>query len=179
MLAMSAVYADASQVKISNFGQIDQKYFRGGQPEGQDYADLAKLGVHTVINLTGDDARANEKQMVEAAGMKYVQIPMTTHVPPTPAQINEFLKITGDPESGPVYVHCVGGKHRTGVMTAIYRMNSGWNADQAFDEMKKFKFGATFLHSEFKNFVYDFYNQLASARTSPVQSLAPTTAIHQ
>ena len=33
-----------------------------------------------------------------------------------------FLKIVNDPKNQPVYVHCVGGRHRTGVMTAIYRM---------------------------------------------------------
>jgi uncharacterized protein (TIGR01244 family) len=171
---MGAVFANpAAQVKIDNFGQINENYYRGGQPEGQDYADLAKLGIHTVINLTSDDAQADEKQMVEAAGMQYVQIPMTTHVPPTPNQIAQFIKLATDPQSVPVYVHCVGGKHRTGVMTAIYRMNSGWNADQAFDEMKKYKFGASFLHSEFKGFVFDFYNKLLTARSTPVQTIAP------
>ena len=32
----------------------------------------------------------------------------------------------------------------------------GWTADQAFDEMKKYKFGPAFLHREFRNFVYAF-----------------------
>jgi protein tyrosine/serine phosphatase len=54
-------------------------------------------------------------------------------------------------------VHCVGGRHRTGVMTAAYRMtNEGWTGDRAFSEMKQYKYGADFLHSEFKQFVYNF-----------------------
>jgi tyrosine-protein phosphatase SIW14 len=80
-----------------------------------------------------------------------------------------------DPANQPVYVHCVGGKHRTGVMTAVYRMTQdGWTADQAFKEMKQFKFGADFLHKEFKEFVYSFYSQLAHTKV-PLQ-LAVTTA---
>ena len=56
-----------------------------------------------------------------------------------------------------MFVHCVGGKHRTGVMTAVYRMTQhAWTADQAFKEMKQFKFGADFLHPEFKKFVYGY-----------------------
>jgi hypothetical protein len=47
-------------------------------------------------------------------------------------------------------------------MTAVYRMTqNSWTADQAFDEMKKFKFGASFLHPEFKQFVYDFYTRFS------------------
>ena len=61
----------ASKIAIENFGRIDTNYFRGAQPEGRDYADLAALGVKIVINLTSDDAQPNERSMVESAGMKY------------------------------------------------------------------------------------------------------------
>ena len=50
--------------------------------------------------------------------------------------------------------------HRTGVMTAVYRMTAdGWTADKAFPEMKQYKFGIDFLHPEFKRFVYAFEGQ--------------------
>jgi hypothetical protein len=42
-------------------------------------------------------------------------------------------------------------------MTAIYRMTvDGWDAARAFAEMKEFKFGADFLHPEFKRFVFSY-----------------------
>lgn len=163
MVALAAVAAAsaASSVRIDNFGRVNANYYRGAQPEGQDYNDLAALGVKTIINLTSDDAQPNERQMTEQSGMRYVQIPMTTHREPTNAQIAQFLSIANDPASQPVYVHCVGGKHRTGVMTAIFRMtNDGWSADQAFSEMKQYKFGADFMHSEFKRVVYAYPAQL-------------------
>jgi len=154
---------------IKNVGRISETYYRGAQPEGHDYADLAALGVKAVINLTGDDAESDERARVESAGMKYYQIPMTTHEPPTAAKLTQFLRIVNDPASQPVYVHCVGGKHRTGVMTAVYRMTQGWTADQAFKEMKQYGFGAGFLHSEFTRFVYDYYAQRSRAQTAPVE----------
>jgi protein tyrosine phosphatase (PTP) superfamily phosphohydrolase (DUF442 family) len=64
-----------------------------------------------MINLTSDDADPREQTMAEQAGMNYFQIPMTTHEPPTSAQLAGFLKIVNDPASQPVYVHCVGGRH--------------------------------------------------------------------
>jgi protein tyrosine/serine phosphatase len=89
---------------------------------------------------------------------------MTTHEPPSSTTIDQFLKIVNDPANQPVYVHCVGGRHRTGVMTAVYRMTQeGWSADQAFQEMKRFKFGADFLHPEFKTFVYGYHPEVAIA----------------
>jgi tyrosine-protein phosphatase SIW14 len=143
-----------ASIDIENFGQVDPMYFRGAQPKGRDYADLAAIGVKTIINLTSDDADANEQSLTERAGMKYLQFPMTTRVAPTVKMLSEFLAVVNDPASQPVYVHCVGGRHRTGLMTAVYRMTQdGWTADQAFKEMKRYKFGADFLHPEFKAFV--------------------------
>jgi uncharacterized protein (TIGR01244 family) len=168
-VASAAVNA-APKIQIDNFGRVSPTYYRGAQPMGGDYADLAALGVKTVINLTSDDAQADEQQLVEKAGMKYLQIPMTTRTAPTTDELKQFLAVVNDSATGPVYVHCVGGKHRTGVMTAAYRMtSSGWNADQAFKEMKQYKFGADFLHPEFKKFVYGF-------QPAPQPALAANTS---
>ncbi|HEY7172423.1 MAG TPA: dual specificity protein phosphatase family protein [Vicinamibacterales bacterium] len=147
----------APAVHIDNFGQINARYYRGGQPEGRDYTDLAALGVKTIVNLTSDDAQAEEPALARQNGLRYFQIPMTTRQAPTAAQLAEFMAIVDDPANQPVYVHCVGGRHRTGVMTAVYRMtDDGWTSDQAFAEMKKYQFGMDFLHPEFKKFVYEF-----------------------
>jgi tyrosine-protein phosphatase SIW14 len=161
-------------ITIGNFGEVAPTYFRGEQPEGSDYATLAAFGIKTVIDLQAD-GQANEKGMVEKAGMAFHRIPMTTHTAPTKAQIAEFLKLVNDPENQPVYVHCAGGKHRTGVMTAIYRMtHDGWTSDQAFKEMKRYKFGADFLHSEFKSVVYSYRAEPSTAPTLPGTVIATT-----
>jgi tyrosine-protein phosphatase SIW14 len=168
-----SIVVDPSRIRIDNFGRINPNYYRGAQPNGHDYSDLAALGVKTLIDLTGDDAQANEKAMVATAGMTYVHIPMTTHKTPTQETLTHFLKIVNDPARQPIYVHCVGGRHRTGVMTAVYRMSQdGWTADQAFAEMKRYKFGADFLHREFKEFVYGY--RAEPANNASVTALAAT-----
>jgi tyrosine-protein phosphatase SIW14 len=148
--------AAISHVRIDNFGQVNPVYFRGAQPEGRDYADLAAAGIRTVIDLQADGP-AVERALVEGAGMGFHRIPMTTRTAPTAEQIETFLQLVNEPANQPVYVHCAGGRHRTGVMTAIYRMSGeGWTAEKAFQEMKQYKFGADFLHPEFKRFVYAY-----------------------
>ena len=149
--------APTAAVQIDNFGRINQHYYRGAQPGEQAFTALANLGVRTVIDLTDRDGDSNEQRLAESAGMKFFKIAMNTRVVPTAGQIATFLSAVKDPANQPVYVHCVGGKHRTGVMTAIYRMiEDGWTADRAFQEMKTYKFGADFLHPEFKKFVLAF-----------------------
>ena len=162
---------DPTTIHIENFGRVDSVLYRGSQPTGRDYQDLKQLGVKSIINLTSDDADANEKATAESAGITYVQIPMTTHTPPTSSQLSEFLGIVNDPASQPVYVHCVGGRHRTGVMTAVYRMtHDGWTADQAFKEMKQYNFVSDFLHAEFKSFVYGYRPQTGLVASASVPS---------
>jgi len=143
-------------IRIYNFGRVSDTYFRGSQPEGDNYEQLAAAGIKTVIDLQADGL-VSEPGLVKSTGMNYYRIPMTTRVPPTDTQVSEFLRIVNDPAQQPVYVHCQGGRHRTGVMTAIYRMTQeGWTSDQAFQEMKKYNFGPDFLHPEFKKYVYQY-----------------------
>lgn len=145
-----------STIDIDNFGRVSDVYYRGAQPSKRDFATLRAFGITTVIDLQADGVEL-EPARVEAAGMKFYRIPMTTRVPPTTEQIARFLALVSDPANQPVYVHCAGGRHRTGVMTAIHRMTvERWTADQAFKEMKQYRFGADFLHPEFKRFVYAY-----------------------
>jgi protein tyrosine/serine phosphatase len=152
--------AKLANIHINNFGQINDNYYRGAQPERRDYADLAALGVKTVIDLT-EDGRSEEKGLVQAAGMKFYRIPMTTTDRPSSAKITQFLKLVNDPANQPVFVHCQGGRHRTGVMTAVYRMTrDGWNPEQAYQEMKQYNFEGFPGHPVLKSFVYDYYTHI-------------------
>src|SRR5437660_8300819 len=138
--ASSKTAANVAGVRIDNFGRINQNYYRGAQPDGRDYADLSALGVKTVIDLTRD-GRDDERQMVERAGMRFYRIPLTTSDRPSSTAVAQFLKVVNDPANQPVYVHCQGGRHRTGTMTAVYRMtHDGWTADHAYAEMKDVHF---------------------------------------
>jgi protein tyrosine/serine phosphatase len=172
----TATASKTPAVGIDNFGRISETYYRGAQPDGRDYTDLAALGVKTVIDLQ-EDGLATERQFVESAGMRFFRIPMNTRRAPTSDDLSQFLQLVNDPANQPVYVHCAGGRHRTGVMTAVYRMtHDGWNSDQAFREMKQYDFGADFLHPEFKRFVYGY--QAGPKAPIAVEAVAAAAAAH-
>lgn len=146
-------------VKIKNFGQLDQRFFRGARPSAQDYQALAQLGIKTIIDLT-DNSREYEQPQVEAAGLRYVNIPMEDKSYPSIDQVNQFLKVVNDPSTGKFFVHCAGGRHRTGVMGAVYRFNtSNWNLQQALAEMDQYEFGSGYGHGKQRDFVQDYWNQ--------------------
>ena len=149
-------------VKIKNFGQMDDRFFRGARPDDNDYAALAALGVTTIIDLT-DNSRQYEEPAVKAAGLRYVNIPMEDKSTPNLDQINQFLKVIDDPATGKFYVHCAGGRHRTGVVGAVYRFtHDKWNLDQALAEMDQYEFGSGYGHGKQRDFVREYFNQLQS-----------------
>ena len=180
VLALSAVsfaqsaQASFSNVKIKNFGQMDERFYRGAQPKESDYASLAALGIKTVIDLR-DDAKDYEKPAVEALGMRYVNIPMSDKDYPREEQIEAFLKLANDPETGAFYVHCAGGRHRTGVAGAVYRFTKyGWNYEQVYREMKDYDFYSRWGHGDMKKYVQDYWQRV---QTTPAPVTAAASAL--
>ncbi len=55
---------------------------------------------------------------------------------PNEVNVVKFREIMNDPANYPVLVHCLAGKHRTGAMCAIFRMEKDrWSNQQAIDEL--------------------------------------------
>jgi protein tyrosine/serine phosphatase len=153
-------------VKIKNFGQMDDRFYRGAQPKEKEFKELALLGIRTVIDLR-EDPEPYEKPMVESLGMTYVNIPMIAKKYPTPEALETFLKTVNDPNTGKFYVHCAGGRHRTGVMGAVYRFKFyNWDFEQVYKEMKQYDFYTRWGHGAFKDFVEDYYAQIQQTTKS-------------
>lgn len=146
-------------IKIKNFGKMDERFYRGARPKDEDYKALAELGIKTVIDLT-DNSREYEEPAVEAAGLRYINIPMVDKSYPSMDQVNEFLKVVDNPETGKFFVHCAGGRHRTGVVGAVYRFTrNNWNLEQVLAEMDQYEFDSGFGHGKQKDFVQDYWQQ--------------------
>jgi tyrosine-protein phosphatase SIW14 len=161
-----AGFAQSSQsfpnVNIINFGKMDERFYRGAQPEKGDYQSLKDLGVTTIIDLRNDPTDY-EKTEAEALGMKYVNIPMSGWKYPKSEDVAKFMSVMNDPETGVAYVHCKAGKHRTGVVGAVYRMEKyGWNYDAAYLEMKNYNFTTWMVHRSLKTYVKDYAEKLKS-----------------
>jgi protein tyrosine/serine phosphatase len=159
-------------IKISNFGQMDERFYRGARPKEKDFKALAALGVQTIIDLT-DNSREFEQPAVEAAGLRYVNIPLVDKSYPSAEQVAAFLKAVDDPATGKFFLHCAGGRHRTGIMGAVYRFNHDhWNFDQAYAEMLQYDFYTSNGHGKQKDFIQDYWQQFQAKNHATV---TPTT----
>jgi protein tyrosine/serine phosphatase len=97
--------------------------------------------------------------------MQYFNIPLSSTRPATAGQTEDFLKLVNDPQNWPVFVHCAGGRHRTGEMTAIYRITrDSWTADKAYQEMKQYDYYSIGGHGPLKDYVFEYYGKYLAAR---------------
>jgi tyrosine-protein phosphatase SIW14 len=156
LLLVASAYAQQAPAGVTNFHVVNDHVYRGGQPSDAGFQALAKIGVKTVLDLREPDSRSQaEKKVVEAAGMKYVNIPFYGISTPSAAQVANALSILSNKDNGSVFVHCRRGSDRTGTVIAAYRVShDGWNNAKALDEAKGY--GMTFLAVGMHHFIRDY-----------------------
>jgi uncharacterized protein (TIGR01244 family) len=133
----SSAPAKADQ-PIRAFMQVSTDVSTAGQPRIEHYAKLRADGVKVVLNLrTPGEHRADEERAaVEAAGLRYINIPVAFGDPKS-EQVDEFLKITDDPQNRPIFIHCTAAI-RVGAFWLIRRvLRDGWTWDAAHEEAQK------------------------------------------
>jgi protein tyrosine phosphatase (PTP) superfamily phosphohydrolase (DUF442 family) len=146
-------------VDIENFGKVNDHFYRGAQPKGRNYEQLIALGIKTIVDLR-EDAGDKSRFDAERAGLRYINLPLKEKRYPQADAAANFLKIVNDEANWPVYVHCAGGRHRTGALTAVYRMTvDGWDINRAYREMKEYDFSTSWGHQCYKDYVYDYYHE--------------------
>ena len=123
---------------IREFLQVTPDVCTGGQPRLEQFAALKSKGVKVVLNLrTPGEHRADaERQAVEAAGLRYINIPVV-YTAPKNEQVDEFLRITDDPANRPIFIHCIAAI-RVGAFWLIRRVvRDKWTWDAALAEARK------------------------------------------
>ncbi|MGI8639715.1 MAG: protein tyrosine phosphatase family protein [Pyrinomonadaceae bacterium] len=149
---------------LKNFNQISENFYRGAQPTKEGVKELAKMGVKTIINLRGEsDLTRAEERWAKAAGVKFINIPLSNWFEPKAAQVQKVLDLIDDPKNQPVFVHCKRGADRTGIIVAVYRITrENWTARQANSEAKKFGFG--WWQVWMKDYINDYYKDFIAGK---------------
>jgi tyrosine-protein phosphatase SIW14 len=101
-------------------------------------------GLKTVICLREKKTAADqaEEDYCNAEELNFVRIPPNHWgdewgAPPAEEGVRKFREVLSDPRNHPVLVHCLAGIHRTGIFTAIYRMEfEHWSNADAMAEMR-------------------------------------------
>ena len=128
---------------IANFGKVNDKLYRGAQPDAAGITNLARLGVKTILNLrmTNDVWKA-EAAEARANGLTYTNVPMKGLGRPAPGQVAKALTIIETLPS-PVFVHCEHGCDRTGTIIACYRIrHDQWSGEAALQEARHYGISA-------------------------------------
>jgi tyrosine-protein phosphatase SIW14 len=162
LLFVAAAFAQ-DPAGVPNFHKVDDRVYRGAQPSDQGFQSLAKIGVKTVIDLRQTDGRsAQEKRAVEAAGMRYVNIPMYGMQTPKHADVAKVLALFEDSNAGPVFVHCKRGADRTGTVVACYRISHDrWENKKALGEAKSF--GMAWMQKAMQHYVMNYHAPVQNA----------------
>jgi tyrosine-protein phosphatase SIW14 len=120
--------------------------YRSGQmtPDGLRRV-LHDYGIHTVVSLRDGTTRADQatEEVCRGAEVYFVRIPIISpwgdlgEGVPAEKTVGRFREVMCEPRNYPVLVHCLGGIHRTGIFTAIYRMEfEHWSNAAAMQEMR-------------------------------------------
>jgi len=160
LVAGGLVFAGSDTPAIPNFHRVDEHLFRGAQPAASEFQRLAQLGIKTVLDLREEGHSVSEQKLVEAAGMRYVSLPMSGVLAPSDQQISHALAVLEDSANGPVFVHCRRGADRTGTVIACYRIaHYGWQNRQALDEAHTF--GMSWLERGMRSYVLHYHSAAA------------------
>lgn len=122
---------------VKNFAKISDVLYRGEQPTAEGFAELKKMGVKTIVCLREFHDDAN---LLKGTGLRYAHLNCKAWHPEE-EDVVAFLKIVRAAENQPVFVHCMHGSDRTGMMVASYRMcEQKWTQTEAAAELKNFGF---------------------------------------
>jgi len=121
--------------KQFNFHIVDDDVWRSAQPSVESITVMKKHGLKTIINLRGsEENHLWESRICDSLGIQYYHIPMDGREEPDTADLNKILRVIENQQNQPIMFHCLGGKDRTGIVTAIYRLK---NSDVEFEEVHK------------------------------------------
>ena len=163
LLVLCACHCSGAQARPSqphappHFRAVRSGLYRGGHPDGAALDYLRSIGVRTVVDLEIADlieataAQIDEERAgVAARGMRFVHAPMSAFEPALSDRFDGIatraLQVIGDPNAAPVYVHCLHGQDRTGLVIGLERVEQEhWAPDRAYREMVALGFHPMFL----------------------------------
>lgn len=124
---------------IYNYLFLNEKLSSSGMPTAEQFTAIAEAGVQTVINLAtskSEGALVNEKELAEARGMTYINIPVEWDNP-TRENLDEFMNAMDAHKDDKVLVHCQANYRATGFVTLYRVLKLGWKKEAAFQDLRK------------------------------------------
>lgn len=123
---------------MRNFGKVVDTIYRGALPDERGYrALIQRLGVMRVCSLIEHERREDKARALGAGIVEWRSLPFSDTEAPPAERVREWLDLMRTAQrNGPIFTHCRGGRHRTGVLVGVFRVaDCGWTKEQAYKEM--------------------------------------------
>ena len=123
-LSAGALHAQVPEAvdpaEIPNYKLIAPGIAAAGQPSPEVLKKIGSMGFKTVLNLrpAGEGGPANERELVEGQGLRYVSVPLTA-ASFSLADVLAVEKVLNDPAAGPVLFHCASANRVGGTWAAV------------------------------------------------------------
>jgi tyrosine-protein phosphatase SIW14 len=122
---------------LGNFAKVTDALYRGAQPSREGFIQLKAMGIKTIVDLRDHHS---DIENLRGLGFRYAQVPCES-LRPEETNVLAFLKIVTSLDNQPVFVHCMHGSDRTGMMVACYRMVvQGWDRQDSMAELPNYGF---------------------------------------
>lgn len=159
-------------IPIRNFGKVTDAVYRGALPRAEGYRALVeRLGVRRVCSLTEFVQEHERQRALDAGVVDWRHIPFGDREAPRPERVREWLSVmrTAAAGEGSIYTHCMGGRHRTGVLIGVLRVTDcGWTIEQAVKEMMTYGYYDALGHRPIREwFLHDFNPKDYADASSP------------
>lgn len=135
---LAAAFAWDYEVR-KNFDTVVQgKIYRSGQPrEGQLDEWIQEYGFKSILSLRFG-VPPYERELAERYGVKIYHVPFSATKGLRQGQWDAIRHLLTDEQNLPILVHCHGGGDRSGIVTALYRIEiQGWPLEKALSEMNR------------------------------------------
>ncbi len=117
--------------------------YRSGQPYlGELDHVIDTFGVKTLLLVREGLSKhvPGEVEHARSRGLRVVHIPIKNRRSIPDEHVAAFFDVVDDAAAQPVLVHCSAGRHRTGYLCALYRIErQRWDVDRAVAEMLSFE----------------------------------------
>jgi tyrosine-protein phosphatase SIW14 len=110
------------------------RVYRSAEPRGPHFAYLRKLGIRTLVCVKRTLPRERTLAFALEHDIQVARIDLGADGHIEPRAIERALGVMMRPEMWPVLLHCDGGRHRTGIVTAALRQAQGWTLAEALSE---------------------------------------------
>lgn len=124
---------------IYNFLKISDTIATSGQPTQEQFSAIKEAGYQVIVNLAlpeSPNALKDEKQIVEAQGMQYVNIPVVWENP-TLENVREFFSVMEGNADKQVFVHCAANMRVSAFMYLYRCLHQGISDEDAKKDLQK------------------------------------------